>query len=175
MSQPFVGQVISVGFGFAPTGWQLCDGSLLSISNYQALYALIGTTYGGDGVNTFAVPDLRGHAPLSIGTGLGLPPYVLGQVVGSENVTLTANQVGAHSHNLLASAQNGSASNPAPALALGQNAVSQVPVYGPPPSNTTLAPAAIGGTGGSTPHENRQPYLAVNYIISLFGVFPPRS
>jgi microcystin-dependent protein len=175
MSQPFVGQIISVGFSFAPVGWQMCDGSLLPIANYQALYSLIGTTYGGDGINNFAVPDLRGRTPLSIGQGSGLPPYVLGMPLGSESVTLIANQVGAHSHNLMASTQNGSASNPAPTLALGQNPVSNVPVYGPPPSNTTLAGTAIGSTPSSVPHENRQPFLTITYIIALDGVYPTQS
>jgi len=175
MSQPFVGQIISVGFTFAPVGWQLCDGSLLPIDQYQALYTLIGTTYGGDGVNNFGVPDLRGRAPLGVGQGTGLPPYVQGQRAGSESVTLIANQIGAHSHNLNASTTNGSAINPGTTLALGQNPVSQVPVYGPPPSTTSLAPTAIGNAGGSVPHENRQPYLTISYIIALYGVFPTQG
>lgn len=175
MSQPFVGQIISVGFTFAPVGWQLCDGSLLPIDQYQALYTLLGTTYGGNGVNNFGVPDLRGRAPLGVGQGTGLPTYVLGQRAGSESVTLIANQIGAHSHNLNASTQNGSAFNPATNLALGQNPVSQVPVYGPPPSTTPLAGTAIGNAGGSIPHENLQPYLTITYIISLFGAFPAQG
>jgi microcystin-dependent protein len=172
MPTPFVGQIISVGFNFAPVGWHLCDGSLLSIANYSPLYALIGTTYGGDGVNTFAVPDLRGRSPLNVGQGPGLPNYVLGQPAGSENVTLNSSQVGAHAHNLMGSSQNGSATNPAPTLALGQNAVTQVPVYAPPVSMTTFAPTAIGNSTGGQPHENRQPYLAINYIIALDGIYP---
>jgi microcystin-dependent protein len=175
MTQPFVGQVISVGFTFAPVGWQLCDGSLLPISNYQALYTLIGTTYGGDGVNTFAVPDLRGRVPLGMGQGTGLPPYVQGQRAGSESVTLVANQVGSHTHPLMASTKAGSAFNPANNLALGQSPVTQVPVYGPAPSNTSLAPAAIGNSIGGVPHENRQPLVALTYIISLFGVYPTQT
>ena len=136
---PFVGQIIPVAFNFAPVGWQLCDGSLLPISENQALFALLGTTYGGNGTTDFAVPDLRGRAPLDAGTGAGLPNYVQGQNGGAESVVLTANQVGAHSHNLVASMQNGTATNPASNLALAQNPQPTVPVYGAPPSNTPLA------------------------------------
>jgi microcystin-dependent protein len=173
---PFVGQIIPVAFNFAPVGWQLCDGSLLPISENQTLFALLGTTYGGNGTTNFAVPDLRGHAPLDAGTGVGLPNYVQGQSGGSESVVLTANEVGSHSHSLLASAQNGTATNPAANLALGQNPQPTVPVYAPPTSTTPLAVTAISAnSSGGQPHENRQPYLAVNYIISLFGIFPSQG
>jgi microcystin-dependent protein len=175
MAQPYVGQIISVGFNFAPVGWHLCDGSLLPISQYDVLFNLIGTTYGGDGTTTFAVPDLRGRAPLCMGQGSGLPNFTEGQTGGSESVTLTAAEVGAHSHNLVASTKNGSATNPAPSFALGQTPVQAVPVYGAPPSNTPLAAASIGNSPGGVPHENRQPFLALNYIISLFGVYPSQS
>jgi microcystin-dependent protein len=175
MAQPFVGQIISVGFSFAPVGWQMCDGTLLPISEYEALYSLLGTTYGGNGTSTFAVPDLRGRAPLCMGQGSGLPNYIQGQIAGSESVTLIANQVGAHSHSLLASTKNGSATNPASGLALGQNPVSTVPVYGPSSTNVALAGSSIGNSVGGVPHENRQPYLTINYIISLFGVYPSQS
>ncbi len=175
MAQPYVGQIISVGFNFAPVGWQLCDGTLLAISQYDVLYNLIGTTYGGNGTTTFAVPDLRGRAPLCMGQGSGMPNYIQGQTGGSENVTLVANQVGAHSHNLLASTQNGSATNPTSSLVLGQNPVQTVPVYGPAPSTTPLASSSIGNSPGGIPHEDRQPFLTVTYIISLFGVYPSQS
>jgi len=175
MAQPYVGQIISVGFNFAPVGWHLCDGTLLPISDYDVLFTLLGTTYGGNGTTTFAIPDLRGRAPLCMGQGSGLPNYIEGQIAGSESVTLTANQVGAHAHNLLASANNGSATNPASTLALGQSPVSTVPVYGPSSSNVSLAGTSIGNSTGGVPHENRQPYLTVNYIISLFGTYPSQS
>lgn len=175
MSQPYVGQIISVGFNFAPVGWNLCDGSLLAISEYEVLYNLIGTTYGGNGTTNFALPDLRGRTPLNVGTGTGLPTYVLGELSGSESVTLIGAQVGAHSHNLLASTQNGSANNPASGLALGQNPVTAVPVFGPPPSTTSLAGSSIGNSQGGLPHENRQPFLTINYIIALFGTYPSQS
>lgn len=176
MAQPFVGQIISVGFNFAPVGWHLCDGSLLPITQNEALFNLIGTTYGGDGVTTFGLPDLRGRAPLNAGTGPGLPTYVQGQLSGSETVTLTASQLGAHSHSLMASTQNGAASNPGATLALAQNPEATVPVYAPAPSNTSLSGAAIGNSAsGGLPHENRQPYLAINYIIALEGVYPSQN
>jgi len=175
MAQPYVGQIISVGFNFAPVGWQMCDGTLLAISEFDVLFNLIGTTYGGNGTTNFAVPDLRGRAPLCMGQGAGQPNYVQGQIAGAESVTLVGNQVGSHSHNLLASTQNGSASNPASGLALGQNPVSTVPVYGPSPANIALAGTSIGNSTGGLPHENRQPYLTINYIISLFGTYPSQS
>jgi len=140
------------------------------------LFALLGTTYGGNGTTDFAVPDLRGRAPLDAGTGAGLPNYVQGQNGGAESVVLTANQVGAHSHNLVASMQNGTATNPASNLALAQNPQPTVPVYAPPPSTTPLAGTAISAnSSGGQPHENRQPYLAINYIIALFGIFPSQG
>jgi microcystin-dependent protein len=175
MAQPYVGQIISVGFNFAPVGWHLCDGTLLDISQYDALFNLIGTTYGGNGTTNFAIPDLRGRAPLCMGQGTGQPNYIQGQIAGSESVTLIANQVGAHLHNLMASTMNGSATNPTSSLALGQNPVSTVPVYGPAPSTTALLGLSIGNSFGGTPHENRQPFLAINYIISLFGTYPSQS
>jgi microcystin-dependent protein len=176
MSQPFVGQIISVGFNFTPVGWLPCDGSLLPISDYEVLFNLIGTTYGGNGTTNFAVPDLRGRSPLNAGQGPGLPAYVQGQLAGSENVTLVANQVGAHSHGLMASSQSGTVGNPATTVALGQNPQADVFVYGPAPSTTSLAGTAISAnTGGGQPHENRQPFLAVNYIIAAFGVYPSQG
>jgi microcystin-dependent protein len=175
MAQPYVGQIISVGFNFAPVGWQLCDGSLLLISQYDVLFNLIGTTYGGNGTTTFAVPDLRGRAPLCMGQGSGMPNYIEGQTGGAENVTLIANQVGSHSHNLLASTKNGSTTNPASSQALGQNPIPTVPVYGPAPSTTALAGSSIGNSVGGQSHENRQPFLTINYVISLFGVYPSQS
>jgi microcystin-dependent protein len=175
MSQPFIGQVIAVGFNFAPVGWALCNGQLLSISEYQALYTLIGTTYGGDGVNTFGLPNLQGHAALSQGTGAGLPTYVLGEVSGSESVTLTASQIGNHPHTLNASAQTGGTTTPGSTVALGQNPQPAVNAYSTSAPTTSLAQSSIGPSGGSQPHENRQPYLTINYIIALYGVYPSQG
>jgi microcystin-dependent protein len=175
MAQPFVGQIISVAFNFTPEGWFLCDGSLVPIASYTTLYQLLGTTYGGDGVNTFALPDLRGRAPLNEGQGTGLPAYVIGQPVGSETVTLQNNQIGAHTHQFSATTQQGTSKTPGPTLALAQNAQPAVEMYGTVAPNTSLSPQAISAVGSSQPHENRQPYLAINYIIAWAGVYPSQQ
>ncbi|HTW71896.1 MAG TPA: tail fiber protein [Acetobacteraceae bacterium] len=172
MSQPFIGQIIAVGFNFAPVNWHLCDGSSLPISQYTALYQLIGTTYGGDGVNNFNLPDLRGRFAINMGQGAGLSPYVLGQPGGEEQHTLTTTEMGGHTHSLVA-ANNVTVAVPAAGLALGTPA--SEPIYGTSGATTTLAPRSIGQAGGSQPHENRQPYLAINYIIALYGIYPPQS
>ena len=173
--QPFVGQVIAVGFNFVPVGWLACNGQLLQISEYEALYTLIGTTYGGNGQTTFAVPDLRGRSPLSQGTGPGLPAATIGQAGGSENVTLTSTQIATHPHTMLATSATGTLSEPTTTAVLANQSNQVVTMYGAAPGNVTLAPAAIGAAGGSQPHENRQPFNTVNYIISAFGIFPSQS
>jgi microcystin-dependent protein len=165
-SDPFVGQVIAVGFNFAPIGWALCDGQLLSISQYDVLYNLIGTTYGGDGVSTFAVPNLNGRTPLGQTQG-----YVLGQSGGSENVTLTSAQNAGHNHALNATSATGTTATPGNTVVLATGPAS-APPYGAPPSTTNLLPASVGMAGNSIPHENRQPFNTVNYIICLFGIYP---
>jgi microcystin-dependent protein len=172
MAQPYLGQIMAVGFNFAPVGWFLCNGQTLSIAQYAALYNLLGTTYGGDGVNTFALPNLCGRVAVNQGQGPGLSPYVIGQTAGTENVTLTSNQIGAHQHPLMASQQSGSTATPGPTVALAQNAQTLVEMYGTVAANTTLAGASIGNAGNSQPHENRQPYLTINYIIASEGVYP---
>lgn len=173
--QPFVGQVIAVGFNFAPVGWVLCNGQLLPIAEYEVLYTLIGTTYGGNGQTTFAVPDLRGRSPLGQGTGPGLPPAVIGQAGGSENVTLTTAQVAAHSHTLLASSSSGTTSTPSSSTVLAAQSNPAVTMYGTVAGNVTLSPPSVGMTGGSQPHENRQPFNTVNYIIATEGIFPSQG
>jgi microcystin-dependent protein len=179
MATPFVGQIISAGFNFAPVGWFFCDGSLKPINQYDVLYNLIGTTYGGDGVNTFAVPDLRGRVPLCIGQGAGQPAYVLGERSGSESVTLLANQVGAHNHALMASANTGTSNTPSSTMALAGNSLTQIPTYlpgSPAPTLTALASNAIGpSTGGGVPHDNLQPLLCLNYIIAWAGIYPSQG
>jgi microcystin-dependent protein len=176
MSEPFVGQIIAVGFNFVPQGWLACDGSALSISEFSTLFNLIGTTYGGNGTTTFNVPDLRGRSPVNAGQGGGLSPYVLGQSAGSESVTLSANQAGSHNHPLMASSQTASVSTPGVSVAIGQvPTTAPVKVFGTAPGNTTLSANAIGASGNSQPHENRQPYQTINYIISPFGIFPSQS
>lgn len=174
--EPFVGQIILVGFNFAPYGWFQCQGQLISIAQYDALYALIGTTYGGDGQTTFGLPDLRGRVPTQQGQGTGLSPYSIGERTGTESVTLTSAQIGSHTHPFNASAKFATGTTPGNTTALAPaSAGAGIFVYGTSAPNTSLAPGSIGTTGGSNPHENRQPYLALNYIIAWAGIFPSRN
>lgn len=175
MSQPFIGQIIAVGFNFVPVGWLACNGQILSISQYDVLFALIGTTYGGDGVNTFAVPNLCGRTPVNSGQGPRTSNYVIGQQTGTESVTLQANQVGAHSHTLQASAQPGTTATPGPSVSLAVNAQSAAFLYHTPPVDVPLSGNAIGPAGNNQAHENMQPSLAINYIICTEGIFPSRG
>jgi microcystin-dependent protein len=172
MSNPFLGTIRLVGFNFAPVDWALCQGQSLSIAQNTALFSLLGTYFGGDGVQTFNLPDLRGRVAVGQGQGPGLSNYSQGQAAGGETVTLTAGQAPAHSHTLMAAA-NVTAPNPGPSLALGTPAAA-VRLYGAN-SPTALGPASIGPFGSGGAHENRQPYLALNYIIALTGIFPSRS
>jgi microcystin-dependent protein len=177
MANPFVGQIISVGFDFPPTGWFLCDGALKSIGEYEALYALLGTYYGGDGTTTFALPDLRGRAPVCMGQGKGLSTYVQGQISGVEQVTLTSNNTPLHTHPMTFSANNATDGKPAAGFTVGTNVQTVLNGFfaaGPATTamrNGTLAP----NMGGGLPHENRQPFLVINYIIAWAGIFPSQN
>jgi microcystin-dependent protein len=168
MSSPFIGEIRMFGGNFAPVGWAFCDGSLIPISENDALFNLIGTTYGGDGQNTFALPDLRSRIPVHVG-----PGFALGQSGGVESVTLTTSQIPAHSHVPQSFSTGGNQNTPAAGVWALSSAGS---AYA---SNTapTLAmdPGAIGTTGGSQPHDNMVPFLAVNFILSLFGIFPSQT
>ena len=174
MSEPFVGQIIAVGFNFAPVGWAICDGSLLPISQYSTLFNLIGTTFGGDGQSTFGLPDLRGRAALGMGQGAGLQSYGLGQSGGAESVTLSSGQVGSHTH-ALAAAATATTPTPGPSVVLGTPAAAD-PIYVTSGTGATLTSAAVAPTaGGGLPHGNRQPSLTITYIISLFGIYPSQN
>jgi microcystin-dependent protein len=174
MSQPYVGEIRMFGGNFAPAGWMFCEGQLLPISEYETLFNLIGTTYGGDGQSTFALPDLRGRVPVHSGSFSGLS-LALGQSGGVENVTLTVNQIPSHGHGLLATT-GGSVLSPSGALpATASGGVSGLQTYGPTPSNTTLNASSIQNSGNSQPHSNFQPYLCVDFIISMFGIFPSQT
>ncbi|MGO9238458.1 MAG: phage tail protein [Methylocella sp.] len=179
MAQPFVGQIMLVGFNFAPIGWAFCDGSLLSISQNTALFSLLGTTYGGNGTTTFALPDLRGRVPVGFGNGLGLTPYVLGEQTGSEIVSLTAAQMPSHTHMLGAQDATGNTLSPSGAfLARGEEPTNKlnVNIYSTSTASpVTLNPATVQPSGSSQPHSNIQPVLAMNYIIALVGIFPSRN
>ena len=175
MSEPFLGQIIAVGFDFAPIGWFPCDGRLLSIAEYAALYNLLGTTFGGNGQTTFGLPDLRGRVAVGTGQAPGLQNYIMGMVAGTENVTLTTGQMATHSHGIMA-AIDGTESVPTTATVPGRPPDAQPFVYVPGGGNTSLAAATmVPLQGGGLPHENRQPYQAVNYIIAVEGIYPTQN
>lgn len=169
MAQPYVGEIRMFAGNFPPAGWMFCEGQLLPISENETLFQLIGTTYGGDGQSTFGLPDLRGRLPIHQGNGPGLPNFILAETGGSEEVTLTTNQIPLHTHPLLGSTDVASTVNP------GGNVIgtplTATPFFAAPP-NVALAPQSISSVGGSQPHSNFQPYLCVDFIISLFGIFP---
>lgn len=176
MTTPFVGEIRMFGFGRTPTGWQACDGSLLSIAEYEVLYTLIGTIYGGDGQSTFGVPDLRGRLPIHQGQGLGLSAYTIGQKSGTESVTVISNQMPAHTHSLQATTAASTATTPGNTLLPG--AVSGDTFYVNTITGNTAAPMAaqmLGNAGGTQPHENCMPTLTVQYCIALEGIFPSQS
>ena len=173
MSDPYIGEIRMFGGNFAPRGWALCNGAVLSIAQNDALYALLGTTYGGDGVNTFALPDLRGRLPLHQGQGPGLQPYVIGQTGGAESVTLTGNQLPQHTHTLSASNAPATTSSPQGGF-LAQT--TNVDMYVSDVGDTPMHPSSISSVaGGSQPHDNMGPYLVVTFIIALEGIFPSQS
>ncbi|HEY6942978.1 phage tail protein [Dokdonella sp.] len=172
MSQPFLGEIRMVGFNFAPRGWAFCAGQLLPISQYDALFALIGTIYGGDGQSTFALPNMAGRLPVHQGQGLGLSNYVIGQAAGTETVTLIAQQMPQHAHPVGAASGGTRSSNPMGNMLGSGEADMYTRGTGAPVS---LAANAIGTSGGNQPHDNMQPYLCINFVIALEGVFPSRN
>ena len=169
MATPFIADIIMFGGNFAPRGWAFCSGQIMSIAQNTALFSLLGTTYGGNGQTTFALPDLRGRVPMHPGQGPGLSPYSLGQQAGSENVTLLATQIPAHNHPLNAS--SGAASDTVP----NGNVLSEGGIYTNAAVNAQMNPTAIGISGGNQPHSNMQPFTCVNFIIALEGIFPSRN
>ncbi|MBC2857773.1 phage tail protein [Stappia sp. 28M-7] len=172
MSMPYIGEIRMFGGNFAPLGWEFCNGQLLSIAENETLFNLIGTTYGGDGQNTFALPDLRGRLPLHFGQGPGQPAYVLSESGGSEEVTLTQQQIPSHSHMLVANKATGTEASPQNHVLASAAAGDPYFASQTPPPSTELGPNAIQVTGGSQPHNNMAPYLAVSFIISLYGIYP---
>ena len=163
MSQPYVGEIRMFAGNFAPSGWAFCQGQLVHIYENETLFNLIGTTYGGDGVNTFALPNLQSRVPVHAG-----PGFILAQAAGSETVTLTTQQIPSHGHVPQA---NTAATKPSPQANVWAAAAS-TPQFSNATQDITMAAQAIGSTGGSQPHDNMLPFLAINFIISLFGVFP---
>jgi microcystin-dependent protein len=167
MSSPFIGEIRMFGGNFAPVGWAFCNGALMAIDQNTALFNLIGTTYGGDGQSTFALPNLQSRVPVHVG-----PGFALSQTGGSETVTLTASQIPAHSH--VAQANSGAGTQTSPA----GNVWASSSLGEFDDTNTvdgTMAPGALGLTGGSQPHDNMMPFLVINFILSLFGVFPSQT
>lgn len=173
MSEPFVGEIRMFAGNFPPVGWAFCDGSVLSIAENDVLFTLIGTTYGGNGTTTFALPDLRGRVPVHQGTGPGQPTRLIGEAGGSEAVTLTQAQMPSHFHVLNATSTAATAAAGPNGGMLGASSVTQF--YGSTPGGGGLAGPAMGVTGGSQPHDNVAPFQAVSFIIALFGIFPSQS
>jgi microcystin-dependent protein len=169
MAQPYIGEIRMFGGNFAPAGWMFCEGQLLPISEYETLFNLIGTTYGGDGQSTFGLPDLRGRVPVHQGNS-----FILAEAGGAEVVTLTTQQLANHTHPLLVAPAAGSAASPLNNL-LAASGSSNVYRPGPAGGTVALAPQTVGPVGGSQPHSNVQPYLCVDFIISLFGIFPSQT
>jgi microcystin-dependent protein len=172
MSDQFLGEIRQFGFNFAPYGWALCNGQLLAISQNTALFSLIGTYYGGDGITTFALPNLQSRVPIHQGQGTGLSPYVIGQLAGNESVTLSSQQMPQHNHNM--NVFNGpAATNRSGNAYLADSTSGNVYTTGNP--NSTLNPNAITFNGSSQPHNNIQPYLCINFCIALQGIYPSRN
>lgn len=169
---PYLGTIMLFGGNFAPRGWVFCNGQLLSIANDSALFALLGTTYGGDGQTTFAVPDLRSRVPIHQGQGPGLSNYIMGQQAGTETVTLTSNQIPSHTHAVGVSSSDASTGTPSPSVTLG---VAAGEIYIADAADGAMNAQSIGLAGGSQPHDNLQPYLALNYVIATEGIFPSRN
>jgi microcystin-dependent protein len=166
MAQPYVGEIRMFAGNFAPAGWAFCEGQTLAISENDTLFQLLGTTYGGDGQETFALPDLRGRLPLHQGNG-----FLLAETGGVEEVTLTVAQIPAHNHALLATGGAANSTDPTGRVA----AKPSKNLYRPGPASNPMLPQAIGITGGSQPHTNFQPYLCIDFIISLFGIYPSQT
>jgi microcystin-dependent protein len=167
MGQPFVGEIRMFAGNFAPAGWAFCNGQPLPISENETLFQLIGTTYGGDGQSTFNLPNLQSRLPLHQGGG-----FILAETGGAEEITLTVNQIPSHSHPLIASTAVGTAASPQGNVLAASGSSN---VYRPAPGAAALAPEAVGSAGGSQPHTNLQPYFGMNFIISLFGIFPTQN
>jgi microcystin-dependent protein len=173
MDQPYVGEIRMFAGNFAPNGWMFCEGQTLPISENDVLFQLIGTTYGGDGEETFNLPNLASRIPIHMGTGPDGTTYQIGEMAGTEQETLTVQQIPNHTHPLTASTTPGTQANPSGAV-LAQTPASITP-YIEDAGSVPMSAGAIGPAGGSQPHENTQPFLCINYIISLYGVFPSQT
>jgi len=175
MSEKFVAEIRIFAGNFAPTGWATCDGQLLPISQNTALFSLLGTTYGGDGKSTFALPNLQGSAPLQQGQGPGLSLRDLGEIGGEQNVTLLQTEMPAHNHTAVAASGTGQPDPTNNAWASGAKGFGSIYSPSVPASNVQMSPAALSINGSSQPHNNMMPYLCLTFIIALQGIFPPRT
>ncbi len=177
MAEPFIGQIILFAGNFAIRGYALCNGQLLSIAQNTALFSILGTTYGGNGQTTFALPDLRGRVPVHFGQGPGLSNYDLGQVGGTESITLNSNQMPAHNHLVRTSSSDGNDSAPAPTTVPGvvKQGTSTANAYTSAANDSNFRPDCVSQAGGSQPFPILQPYLGLNYLIALEGIFPSRN
>ena len=173
MAQPYVGVIRMFAGNFAPNGWMFCDGATLPISENDVLFQLIGTTYGGDGQETFNLPNLQSRVPIHMGTGPDGSTYQIGEMSGTEQETLSTQQIPSHTHPLQASSDSGTAASPAGKVLAKSTGSVMLYYEGDPTAN--MAASSLGPAGGSQPHENTQPFLCINYIISLFGVFPSQT
>lgn len=178
MTQPFLGQIQAFGFGFAPRYWAQCNGQILAIAQNAALFSLLGTMYGGNGTSTFALPNLQSRVPMHFGTSPIGEVYYQGEIAGEENVTLTINMMPLHNHNFVGSSANADSTVPAAGQALAKIAIpSGTPdsFYGPDATPQPLNPGSVSPAGGNLPHGNIQPYLAINFCIAMYGIFPSRG
>lgn len=176
MGEPFLGEIKSVAFPYAPKGWAFCNGQLLSIAQNTALFSLLGTTYGGNGQTTFALPNLQSQVAVHAGQGPGLDLYVQGEVVGQEAVTLNTSEIPPHNHLVAANGNSATTNDPSAGIYATPNVNPRMQtLYTDGATNTSLAPGTVSVTGGNQPHENRQPFLVNNYIIALIGIFPSRN
>jgi len=173
MSDPFIGQMCAFGFNFAPKGWAMCNGQILSIAQNTALFSLLGTTYGGNGQTTFALPDLRGRVNIHFGQGPGLSPYALGQVGGTETNTLTINNLPGHAHTFAPPCVDGDAGFTIPTGHVLANTAANI--YAAPAGTDVMGGGNTGIAGGSQPFQSLPPYLAINWCIALNGIFPSRN
>jgi microcystin-dependent protein len=172
MAQPYIGEIRMFAGNFAPNGWMFCEGATLPISENEALFQLIGTTYGGDGEETFNLPNLASRVPIHMGTSPDGTTYQIGEMAGTEQETLSTQQIPQHTHALTASQAQAADQTPAGAV-LAQSTVADMYIADSP--DATLAPSSVQPQGGSQPHENTQPFLCINFIISLFGIFPSQT
>jgi microcystin-dependent protein len=173
MDNPFIGAIVLFCGNFAPRGWALCNGQLLSISQWSALFAILGTTYGGNGTTNFALPNLQGRVPIHPGQGQGLSPYTLGQTGGVETATLSINNLPQHNHLLMGDNTAGGKEFPGPNHVIGASMTDKM--YSVNAPNTNMSPASVGMTGGNQPFSVVQPFQCINYIIALQGIFPSRN